>query len=129
MTEVTGPSGGTPLAALIAERMTNTGDTLADIAHRGGLPRQTVSNLLNRGVSGGIPRRSTLAGLARGLGLSVAVVTEAASRSASPSDDDDAPTSHRVTVLTDCARHMPDRHVDVLLACARALERLEGDTP
>jgi transcriptional regulator with XRE-family HTH domain len=116
--------GSTPnaLQALIAEHLANTGDTIADVAERGGLPRQTVSALLNKDNPGGMPRRSTLERLATGLGLSAATVIEAAAMSAgrttSASDID-----HRVIVLGELARTMPPRKLDVLLATARALQR------
>jgi transcriptional regulator with XRE-family HTH domain len=118
------------LQALIAEHMENTGDTLADIAARGGLPRQTVSGLLNRGQSGGIPRRSTLQKLATGLGLSLSTVTDAAAQAASSNGDGrHTPLDHRVSVLVDMAERLTPHDVDVLLATARALGRQAGDTP
>ena len=130
----TGTSNGTngvptpnALQALIQEHMSNTGDTLADIANRGGLPRQTVSALLNRDGSGGIPRRATLDRLAVGLGLSRAVVAEAAGRAAAPGLA--APLDHRLTVLVDIARQLPAPQVDVLLVTARALANSAADTP
>lgn len=111
-----------PLQALIREHMANTGDTLADIAARGGLPRQTVSGLLTRGNRGGIPRRATLEALAVGLGLSRAVVAEAAGKAASMQGDA-SPLDHRLTVLVEVARSLPPSQVDVLLVTARALAR------
>lgn len=115
------------LQALIREHMSNTGDTLADIANRGGLPRQTVSALLYRDGSGGIPRRATLDRLAVGLGLSRAVVYDAAGRAAAPGST--APLDHRLTVLLDLARGLPESQVDVLLVTARALANSAGDAP
>jgi transcriptional regulator with XRE-family HTH domain len=119
-----------PLQALIADHMANTGDSLADIATRGGLPRQTVSGLLNRDTTGGIPRRSTLQKLATGLGLSLATVIEAAAATASAGNGTSRPApDHRLAVLIDMAERMPPRDVDVLLATARALTRQAPDTP
>lgn len=115
-----------PLQALIHEHMENTGDTLADIAARGGLPRQTVSGLLNRDHAGGVPRRSTLAKLATGLGLSLSVVTDAAARTVGAGDHPDA-LEGSLAVLLDTARNLPPRDVDVLLATARALRRVAGE--
>lgn len=120
--------GLNPLQALIAEHLANTGETLAHIAARGGLPRQTVSGLLNRTHPTGIPRRATLEKLAAGLGLSADVVLDAAARAASDAGTA-APQDHRVTVLIDLARSMPSSQVDVLLATARALSHVQPDTP
>lgn len=116
------------LQALIAEHLANTGDTLADIAARGGLPRQTVSGLLNRVEPGGMPRRATLEKLATGLGLSASVVVDAAASAAGRTSLPGA-VDHRVTVLGELARTMPPQHLDVLLATARALQREYADTP
>lgn len=123
MATITEPSTAlNPLQALIAEHMENTGDTLADIAARGGLPRQTVSGLLRRTNVGGMPRRATLERLATGLGLSPAVVADAAGKAAAMQADT-SPLDHRVTVLVEVARNLPAPQVDVLLATARALAR------
>lgn len=130
MTQQTGKGSAlNPLQALIAEHMANTGDTLADIAARGGLPRQTVSGLLNRDASGGIPRRTTLQKLATGLGLSLATVTDAAAATASNGTASHSPKDHRIAVLVDVAESLNARDVDVLLATARALTRQTADTP
>lgn len=111
------------LQALIAEHLANTADTVASIAARGGLPRQTVSALLNKANPGAMPRRSTLERLATGLGLSVATVTEAAASSASHPVGNGVLVDQRVVVLSEIARTMPPRQLDVLLATARALQR------
>jgi hypothetical protein len=108
--------------------MANTGDTLADIAARGGLPRQTVSRMLHSDATGGMPRRRTIEGLATGLGLGVAVVREAAAQSAGPLPSVE-PLDHRVTVLVDMCRRLPVSQVDVLLATARAMGKAQLDTP
>jgi transcriptional regulator with XRE-family HTH domain len=112
-----------PLQALIRERLENTGDTLADIAHRGGLPRQTVSGLLARDSRGGMPRRSTLEALAKGLDLPVSVVASAAGKAASL-DGEPRPMDQRLIVLTELCRGLPPACVDVVLATARALTRI-----
>jgi transcriptional regulator with XRE-family HTH domain len=124
MTNETTPNA---LQALIAEHLANTADTVADVAARGGLPRQTVSGLLNRTETGGMPRRATLERLAVGLGLSLSTVTDAAAQAAVPASTK-APLDHRITVLVEVARGLPASQVDVLLATARALTRA-GDTP
>ena len=128
-TRPSAPERQNALQALITEHMANTGDTLADIAARGGLPRQTVSGLLNRDQSGGIPRRSTLQKLATGLGLSLATVTEAAAQAASNGTAQHSPLDHRLSVLVDTASRLSPHDVDVLLATARALGKQAGDTP
>lgn len=120
----------TALQMLIAEHLANTTDTLADVAARGGLPRQTVSALLNRDNPGGMPRRATLERLAVGLGLSAAAVLDAAAQSAgSRRQVGQGAVDQRVIVLGELARTMAPRQLDVLLATARALQRVEPDTP
>lgn len=129
MTDILAPAAETTsnaLQALIREHMTNTGDTIADIAARGGLARQTVSGILARNGTGGIPRRETIAGLAVGLGLSRAVVADAAAQAAAMHTDA-GPNDHRVTVLCELAKQLPPAHVDVLLVAARALARANAD--
>lgn len=116
-----------PLQALIAEHMANTGDNLADIAARGGLPRQTVSGLLHRDGAGGIPRRATLAKLATGLGVSLATVTRAAAQSAGATQRE--PVEGRLAVLVDTASGLQARDLDTVLVLARALARTADDTP
>lgn len=131
MVDTASPDVLNPLQALIAEHMANTGDTLADIAARGGLPRQTVSGLLRRADVGGMPRRQTLEKLAVGLGLSPSVVAAAAGRAAALEAEQN-PLDHRLTVLVEVARALPAAQVDVLLATARALARSGAnghDTP
>jgi transcriptional regulator with XRE-family HTH domain len=117
---------GSPLQVLIAEHMANTRDTVADIAARGNLPRQTVSRMLNDGPTGAMPRRKTLEGLATGLGLSVRTVADAAAQSTTGADAE--PLDNRLAVLLDMCRRLPVSQVDVLLAAARAMERTQGDT-
>lgn len=114
------------LQGLIAEHIANTGHTITDIATRGGLPRQTVSVLLNQTNPGGMPRRATLERLAVGLGLSSNAVLTAAAQSAG---GDVNPRDHRMAVLDDLASHLGPGHLDVLLATARALQRVRADTP
>lgn len=115
--------GATPnaLQALIQEHMQATGDTVADIATRGGLPRQTVSNLLHREDWAGIPHRRTLEHLARGLGVSLTVVMAAAAQVAAGTASD--PATGRLAVLLDTAKGLPEHDVAVLLATARAMKR------
>lgn len=109
------------LQALIREHMAATGDTIADIAARGGLPRQTVSNMLNRTDWGGIPHRRTMRALATGLGVSLAVVHDAAAHVAAGTPQD--PLEGRLALLMDTAKGLQDEDVAVLLATARAMQR------
>lgn len=111
------------LQALIREHLANTSDTVADIAARGGLPRQTVSRLLNLADPGGMPRRPTLERLAIGLGLSSSVVIDAAADATKPHNGGD--DARQVAVLLGLARNLTPSQLDVLLATARALKRSE----
>lgn len=126
-----GPNSGAQefnaLQRLLLEHCANTGDTLADIAERGGLARQTVSAMLHRDGPRSLPRTATLTKLADGLGVSLRVVREAASEAAyGPSNG--RPADHRLAVLQDTAGELSSGAVDVLLATARALRALD-DTP
>lgn len=69
------------LQQLIQEHIDRTGETMSDIAARGGLPRQTVSALMARTEYASTPHRATLDKLAKGLRLSKSTVREAAARS------------------------------------------------
>lgn len=113
-----------PLQLLISEHCANTGDTLADIAHRGGLARQTVSALAHRDGPRSMPRTTTLERLAAGMEVSVDVVRRVAQEAAyGPSAQ--APSDHRLFVLLDTAETLSTGSVDVLLATARALRNAE----
>ena len=117
-----GDAAETPnaLQRLILDRCANSGETLADIAERGGLARQTVSALVHRPIPRTMPRNATLAKLAVGLGLSESVVREAA-QEAAYGPPHGAPTDQRLSVLLDTAGGLSTASVDVLLATARAL--------
>jgi transcriptional regulator with XRE-family HTH domain len=112
------------LQRLIIEHCENTGDTLADVAARGGLARQTVSALAHRNDPQAIPRNATLRKLATGLGMSLSVV-QAAATEAAYGQPNGAPSDHRLSVLLDTAEHLSTGSVDVLLATARALRNSE----
>jgi hypothetical protein len=64
-----------------------------------------------------MPHASTLDRLARGLGLSPALVRQAAHDSLAPAVEE----SERLAVLCDLAHQMSDRDVRVLIATARQL--------
>lgn len=116
-----------PLQALIRDYCASHNETLADVAARAGLSRQTLSAIMNKTHGSGIPRADTLNKLAKGMNLSARTLRDAASEAAIGVDGDDEPYDRRVVVLTDKARRMSAAQVDVLLATARALEAL--DTP
>lgn len=110
----------TPLAELVRTHCVQTGDTLADIAARGSLSRQTLSALVNRTDANQLPRASTIRKLATGLGLPFELVRSVAQETAyghAPGVEH----SRQVQVLIGYAETMSDRDVAVLLAAARAL--------
>lgn len=112
------------LQELIATHCHDTGDTLADIAARGELSRQTVSAIAHRDTPGAIPRRQTLIKLATGLGLSLDVVERAAAMAASQNSNGGM-SELRLAVLLDQARSLDDQSLRVLTATARALQDTE----
>jgi hypothetical protein len=114
-----------PLQRLIAEHCANTGDSLVDVANRGGLSRQTLSTLANRAELATMPRPGTIAKLATGLGTSSRVVREVCSETVYGTANG-APHDHRLQVLVDLAGELPPAYVDVLLATARALRASEA---
>lgn len=69
------------LQALILDRKEEKGWTYDDIAKRGKMAKATVYKLATKELDG-LPRRSTLDSLARGLNLPTRVVREAAVKSA-----------------------------------------------
>lgn len=108
------------LQELIAAHCADTGESIATVAARGGLSRQTVSGLVNRDDPSSIPRRATLAKLAVGLNLSLEVVEHAAVLAASQVNGEHT-EELRLEVLMDQARQLDDAKLRVLLATARAL--------
>jgi len=110
----------TPLAALLRIHCEQTGDTLASVAARGGLSRQTLSELINKGRA--FPRPATLEGLAKGLGLPYEAVREAAVRGI-VGEDVDGPR-RLVTALMAYAEGLTDAQLEVVLATARAVKKL-----
>lgn len=71
----------TTLQSLILDRKAEKGWAYADIAKRGKMSRATVYKLATQQLDG-LPRQATISALARGLGLPVQVVRDAAIRSA-----------------------------------------------
>ena len=70
-----------PLAQLIADHRARTGHSYSDIGRRAGLSRSVVHTLATQPISS-TPKPETLAKLAAGLELDLAVVTRAAQRAA-----------------------------------------------
>ena len=69
------------LQQLILDRKAEKGWTFADIGKRGGMSKATVYKLASKELDG-LPRRTTIEALAKGLGLPVRVVRDAAIKSA-----------------------------------------------
>lgn len=110
---------GNPLAELVTAHMQRTGDTLTEIAARGGMSRQTLSGLVNRAAP--FPRQRTLEALARGLGLPYEVVRQVAYGS---NHNGDTAPPRRVAVATMLAQaeQLDDTQLEVVLATMRALQ-------
>jgi transcriptional regulator with XRE-family HTH domain len=117
------------LQDLVTEHMDRTGDTLSDIAARGGLSRQTLSGLMNRhtGDGGAMPRTQTLQALARGLGLPFETVRVAAAV-AVYGEGEQTPVRRKVAVLIGYAERLDDESLDVALATLRALTVIQTPT-
>ena len=116
---------GNPIAELVTAHCERTGDTLSDVAARGGLSRQTVSGLVHRDGPKSLPRGETLRGLAVGLGLPVEVVRQVAAESAYGEAANGHAPRRLVSVLISYAERLTDGDLEVLLATARALESAE----
>jgi transcriptional regulator with XRE-family HTH domain len=110
------------LQQLIADHCAETGDKLADIAERGGMPHQTLSAILHR-TARSIPRRETLAKLAKGLDMDLATVEQAAARAASAGGEFDI--DPRLATLIAHARKLDDARIRALVVMARALSSVE----
>jgi len=111
------------LALLVTAHCERTGDTLAAIAARGGMSRQTLSGLVNGGQT--FPRASTLRALARGLGLPYEAIRDAAVRNSLGSEA--AEPRRLVSVLMAHAEGLSDGQLEVVLATARALKKHEAN--
>jgi hypothetical protein len=107
------------LQRLIYTHVQDTGETYADIAARGRMPRQTVSALMNRPPGfPSMPHADTIKRLAVGLRLPRSVVQAAAADSVSV--EHPTPTPDAV-LLQRLVETLPQSDVAVLLATARAL--------
>jgi transcriptional regulator with XRE-family HTH domain len=107
------------LAVLVTAHCERTGDSLAAIAARGGLSRQTLSGLVNGGRT--FPRPATLQAVARGLDLPYEVVRDAAMRNSLGGEE--AEPRHLVSALTAHAEGLTDGQLEVVLAMVRALKK------
>lgn len=123
------------LQELIAQHCDQTGETLADIAARGGMARQTVSGLMHRDGPRAVPRDATLRGLAVGLGLPFEVVRRAAAQATFP-EHEDVHQRRIVNLLVALTENLSDAQVSVIVATARAMQPLasghngtSADTP
>lgn len=120
------PNPPNPLQYLIALHLDVTGETLSDVAERGGLPRQTLSGLMHRDGPRSIPRRDTLERLAVGLQTDLDLVERAAALAAASDglglgSDGDV----RLTALISYARRLDDARLRALITTARALTKLK----
>ena len=111
-----------PLADLVTAHCERTGDTLAAIAARGGVSRQTLSGLVNRQGPKAFPREATLHALARGLDLPYETVRHVAAATAYGEANGHTPR-RLVTVLLAQAESLTDEQLEVLLATASALKK------
>ena len=113
-----------PLAVLVTAHCERTGDTLAAIAARGGISRQTLSGLVHRQGPKSLPRHQTLVALAKGLDMPVEVVRRVASETAYGEGEGEAePVRALVSVLVAQTEGLTDDELEVVLATARALKR------
>jgi transcriptional regulator with XRE-family HTH domain len=110
------------LAELVTAHCQTTGDTLAAVAARGGMSRQTLSGLVNRQGPKTFPRQRTIEALAKGLGLSVDAVRHVAA-TAAYGNGDGPPPRRLVAMLTAYADTLTDEQLEVVLATVRALQR------
>lgn len=113
---------GNAIGELVTAHCERTGDTLSAIAARGGLSRQTLSGLVNRDDPKSWPRQSTLAKLAKGLGVSTEYVRQVAASDAYGTGAI-APPRRLVGVLLAHAEQLDDSQLEVVLATARALKK------
>jgi cyanate lyase len=117
----------TPLQRLLLEHMEATGESFAEIARRGGMPRQTVQAVLYR-QGHSVPLEATMEKLAKGLGLPVAAIREAVADGLAPDSHKDGkvPTVRQdpiLLVLMEVAKTLPPEQRQVLLDTARSLQR------
>lgn len=113
-----------PLAVLVTDHCERTGDTLAGIAARGGMSRQTLSGLVNGSGPRSFPRINTIKALARGLDLPFESVRHAAAMTAVGGEGADEPPRKLLAVLMAQAEGLTDEELEALLAITRAVKKL-----
>lgn len=109
------------LAELVTAHCERTGDSLAAIAKRGGMSRQTLSGLVNRAEPNVWLRQSTLEALARGLGITPEAVRQVV-MGQTYGNGEGAPPRQLLTSLIAHAETLTDPELEVLLATAQALK-------
>lgn len=106
------------LWSLVVAHQAKTGASTTEIARRIGVTRQTLADWRTTGLTGRVPKRSTLDGLAEALGRPYRVVLEAALADAGYLDEDEATYE---SVMTDA--------VSALTAATELRRRPAADAP
>lgn len=88
MTTSTAPSSS-HLWALVLEHQAKTGASTTEVASRIGVTRQTLADWRRSGLTGRVPKRSTLTGVANAIGRPYRVVLDAALADAGYLDEDE----------------------------------------
>jgi transcriptional regulator with XRE-family HTH domain len=109
------------LAKLIAEVKESTGDSYADIADRADMPRSTVHKLATTNLAT-LPKLDTLERLARGLNVSVEVVTRAAQAATGYSVyEETTPDAKTQILISNISKLDPDQRAAVSALVQRLL--------
>lgn len=111
------------MAELVSAHCRRTGESMAEVAARGGMSRQTLSGLVNRTGPKALPRTATLEALARGLELPFETVRHVAAETAY-GEPDEAPDRKLLRTLVAQASALTDAELEAVLAVVRALKRL-----
>lgn len=115
------------LGRLIEQRMDQTGWSLNAIARRGGMARQTLSNLMAKPELKQTPRPATLVGLAKGLELPLDMIKEAAAESAGFRVHDVSQHDEKgLTLLVASAEQLTPKQIAALTQLAESM--LKDDT-
>lgn len=109
------------LQQLIADYLDDhPGENYSTIARRGGIPRQTVQALARRERSRQTPRPHSLEGLARGMGVSIDTVRQAAGLAAGYGLDSSI-DDERVRMLLGTVSELDTERLEAVFRRARAL--------
>ncbi|MET7378676.1 helix-turn-helix transcriptional regulator [Streptomyces sp. NPDC005526] len=109
------------LQQMIKRRLDQNGWSYNDVARRGGISRSTVHHLATSRRLAQVPQKSTLEGLAKGLGIPVAPVQRAAAEAAGVNlyfEDSPEITDPEVEILIASVQRLSPkdrRHVAVLV--------------